>query len=723
MAIMINGNTPETYGVTVAGWSEATLTASTLNLEVVAAAYDGAQAFEYGDTVVIEDGATQLFLGTITSVPIQGSGTSEGQTYIVSDAWADLEKIVMQTVRTYFIPSGTDDPPVEQEKLFSVVSFSPELKMGQRVRAVLEYAISKGARLQIDSISEGIDWWRTEYKNQACSEILRDIMRTMPDHQLYVNVRTSPATISMRARSSLSTVSIDLAGGNVLDHKHEDLHDQVINQVILRYEYQNTVDDVTTLQILEDSAGGDDGIKGAVIESIEMVGSTATFEYAPIVAEAIPTETDPEQTILEWLVNHTPELKRIADEFGLEQVLAVLELATDDDKQNGIYQYKRSLTPEPARAEPRGTNGTPIEPSDDIEDYPNELIEGTITDWMRKRHRLVNVVASIALKDVTNTPGEMVQALYGLMLKKRTFGGKNYRIAKIEGSVMATNARTKNYNKLVSGTPAEEIPEGLAAQILAQYGVLRRSGSVTLKAAEISNSYQLGQKLNLENGKAAWATMTESITGVDLDIASGQTTVSYGPVETMGTQDFIEKLRASRRNIYTVAPRDDSSAQQEAVGGALASPQSIFTLSSEAGTDKPFLLTVWKEGGVYKYNVSSETSSIVDASANPYDLSSAGLDIDKTITASKYIVLEATIADGEVTTWELKEVDKADSKEIGFNTADPPVQVAARLLIGQVHISAGVIRKTQHVSTCQILNNFFQSGELLKGFTSYPYTD
>lgn len=722
MALTINGNTPASYGVAVAGWSEEVLTASTLRIDVVAEKYDGDQVFNFGDVVTVADGEVQLFTGKVSAVPIQGSGTSEGQTYVVSDAWNDLEKVVMQSSRSYNVPDGNGGNNVV-EKLFSVVSFGKEMMLGDRIREVLLYAIGQGAAVQIGAISAGIQWWRSEYKNQSCAEILREMMRPMPDHLLYMDVRTSPATISMLSRESLGSVSIDLDGGNVLSHSHEDLEDQVIDQVILRYEYQNTVDGVTNLQVMEDSAGGNDGRMGAVIESIEMAGSNAQYEYAPIVAEKIPKEADAEDDILEWLVNHTPELNRIAEEHGLEQVLAVLELANDNDKANGILKYKRFLTKEPERVTPRPTRGTPIEPSDDVDDYPNELIEGTVTDWMSRRYRIVNVVASIAIKDVTNTPGEMVQDLYAIMTQKRTFGSNNYRIGKIEGSVMATNARTNNYYNLVSGTPAEEMPENLAQQILNQYSILRRRGTVRMQSTEVNNTYQLGQNLNLNGGKVAWTSMAESVSGVEHDLYSGETSVTYSPAETMGPQDFIERLRASRRNVYAVAQNRDEDVQLRASGGGLASPASVFKFSSKSGEGKPFLLTARKEGGGYKYNVSSESSSIVDAAGEPYDLSVVGFDEDKTISGTKYIVLEAALTDGAVTGWELVDVDKNGAKEIGFNGGDPPKQNKARLLIGKVEISAGVVRRIQHVETCQILGGFFRNGEILMGFSGHPFVD
>ena len=730
MAITINGQIPSYYGVTVAGWSENTLTASILTLDTVVDSYKTTTPLLYGDTVTVLDGSAQLFTGTVTMIPTEGSGTNHGQSYEVSDGWACLEQIVMQTERVYPIPDG-EGGTTQETKLFSVVSYEKDQSMGERITDVLNYAISKGANLQIGTIAAGIDWWRSEYKNQACSEVLRDIMRTMPDYQLYVDVRTSPATISMKLRSDLDPKTVNLTGGKAVSHSHTDLNDQIASSVILRYEFQNTVDDETFLTVVEDSAGGNDGAKGTVIESIEMAGSSANYEYSPVTAEEIPDEMASEAEKVTWWVNHTPALKLIADEYGIDFVVPLLDIANFDNIPEDIHKHKLFLQGEPERPEPINPNATPITPSEELTDYPNELIEGGVTEWMRKRYRMVNAVASLAIKDVMNDNiSDVVSALYGIMKRKQTWAGDDLRICKVEGAVMATNARTKNYRRLVSSTPAEEMPVGLAAQILAQFSQLRRRGSITLKDQGIDNQYRIGQSLNLSNGKTAWASMDESIVGVSHDLASGNTTIEYGPTETMGAQDFIERLRASRRNVYVILGGSGSSAEANASGGTVATPSSRFTLTSEAGTDKPFLLTARRtEAGVYKYKVSNETSSVVDRTASVIDISEAGFNEEKDITGIKYIVLEFSYTDkdaegnggGVRSGPEILGVDKADSVEIDYHASG--LQSKARLIIGKVETTGGNVVATQHVETCQMLHDMFDNGQLVKGFISYPFTD
>lgn len=126
------------------------------------------------------------------------------------------------------------------------------------------------------------------------------------------------------------------------------------------------------------------------------------------------------------------------------------------------------------------------------------------------------------------------------------------------------------------------------------------------------------------------------------------------------------------------------------------------------------------------WKVSSVGSSVTAGTNGPaIDLSGAGFDTPNVIAdgVTKYIVLEASVAAGVVSSWTFLAVDTADNKEIGLDTATPPAQDKVRLRIGKVVTASGSATATQYVATAQILTDMFLNGVIVKGFESHPFQD
>lgn len=86
----------------------------------------------------------------------------------------------------------------------------------------------------------------------------------------------------------------------------------------------------------------------------------------------------------------------------------------------------------------------------------------------------------------------------------------------------------------------ESVPAGLAAEYYAALNYIPWEGSLRIKEPDCSRLVQLGQRVNLANGRAAWATMAAVVLGTVEDIDAGETLFELGPPAMYGPADFVE---------------------------------------------------------------------------------------------------------------------------------------------------------------------------------------
>jgi len=91
------------------------------------------------------------------------------------------------------------------------------------------------------------------------------------------------------------------------------------------------------------------------------------------------------------------------------------------------------------------------------------------------------------------------------------------------------------------------VPRTLAQDYFNSVSALQWEGSIKLAEVECSGLLRPGKMLNLANGRAAWATMAALVQSVVMDLDQGRTTVKFGPPTQLGTQDFLELARISRK--------------------------------------------------------------------------------------------------------------------------------------------------------------------------------
>lgn len=455
---------------------------------------------------------------------------------------------------------------------------------------VISYASAIGVNITAGNIAAGIPWYSSEYKDRTCAEIIMEMMRLMPDHICYIDSRQAVPTFNLVQRASLPVQSYNVSAGTVLhSHSDEAMEAECVNAVIIRYEKPITVDSENYTEIVIDAApaNADGTAENTLVESVPLQGATFQSEYASVTTRTIPKESASEDTKKEWLIQQIPELNGLAKKHGMQNVRDILHVADADVPGENVVAYNRKIIDDgEARPEPMNPDLPQPLRTEDVDDYPREIIEGSLPDWAGKRFRKVHVEATIAIDEAVYEAiqsEDIKKSLGEIFNLKKTFAGKDYLTALYQGDVMGTNARTKNYRRLVTWNLGEEPPEGIAAALLAELSPVRHKGEVTLFGFEPDIRPRPACTLSLSGGHSGWSSMRELIQEASYDVQAGTTSLTYGPPEQLGATDMVERLRAARRNTYSHGMRSSEKAKN-GTGGSAATPSSNWNRVGGGGS-------------------------------------------------------------------------------------------------------------------------------------------
>lgn len=450
---------------------------------------DGALVKLYRDEV-------KVFQGIITEIAPQLSLNSESKQYTAMGGWYYLDNHVFkQTWKTY-----TGDPDnlgtVKSSHVFLAMANNlgtfTKQNSKEQIQEALDYAIASGAPIAYDLTDcPAVDFNIDEKRDITCGDAIRATLRWVPDAVVWWDYSTTLPTFKVARRTDLEDVTLDVSSGARIRQIQpiKKRFDLKRPAVVFRYEQQNAVNGFNWIQHVDDKYPLD-----------------ATGD----------------------------ELKALVMTINLQGISATFSTAlieSDLIEKNSIDWWKARVSwlNETTIASAVISNVTR---TGDL-NLPRELIGGTFPPWMEGQDK--------------QTEDDTIEADILVIFPDGT-----KRTEHVSYSLTATDAVSGTYTNTVIDDAGEPIPVGLASVF---YEALNRDeyeGTIELIEQDCVGDVSVGKRLNLSNGKAAWATMGEIIWGITEDIDSGTTTVSFGPAPYLSANDMIELLKANRnRLVYT----------------------------------------------------------------------------------------------------------------------------------------------------------------------------
>ena len=543
-------------------------------------AMDAPPLFPVNSTVTIAQSGVPWFVGRVTSVPATGTARAESQRYELSGPWWYLEKLVCR--QEWKFRGGTLTSRVSRLILGQALDGS-RLTTGQVIAETLQYAIDCGAPLQIGTIDPALAAPLDEVKDVTCAEVIRKMLRWHPDCVCWFDYATTGGpTFHCRARSSLPAATLTV-GQPPLSAVYgiAARPDFVAPAVVIHYEITSRVNGSTQTDVVTDAAPPEatGGEFGAVVLTVPLHGPTVkTIEQRVVTRPILDELGDPD--LKDYLLSRYAGLARLVDNPMVgDDGIAITDIA----------RVRTDGATEPDPDNPGGTR--PVAANTDL---GNELVEGSVTDWMRR-------------SDAVHTERQRIQfrytADYGDGSDPATVCGPfaaSFDVMATDAGNPAAGSRT--YQLIASASGGDTVPTGLASSYLAALSALQHSGRIELVEAEAGGAAGMGTVLNLAGAaETAWATMRALVVEEEIEVATGTTRITFGPAGHLSPADLTALLQVTRPGVggrvgETASAGTGASAARPSglpAGGDDALGLGVTTAADGAATPAPLPALQW----------------------------------------------------------------------------------------------------------------------------------
>lgn len=501
-------------GIADAQISYANQAQDTLRLIQSPSSWTGAALITQGATVTLKSGSTVVFVGVCLSDPRDAVAQNHQIAYEIAGPWYWLDEIEYR--QTHKRWTGAALESVEMSTvILNQAADGARSTSGEQITAALQYAIDEGAPIAIGTITPAVEIPWEQASEIKCSEVIRRMLKWSPNCVAYWDYTTTdgetpPAslpTLHCIPSSAMSAVSVDLAAYTTTRATVRPRYDLQRPGVALQYDRTVTSGGATYYQVETDTAGDHTDIR-ALTATIPLSGSIGgSAQYQEILTSDFPVSGDPavhDFLSKAWWKSRVPALAAIADaDLVLHDSVVAIE---EDDEGDPLYV---------------------------IADLPRVLEQGQITPWMeaggfKSAGVTITVQADMIERDAG---GAVVNEIKNKLLTL---------------TVTGTDAISKTYSRIELGSYIEDVPAGVAAALYASISILHYDGSLTIVGADPSFIYRPGQKFNIANGLAAWASMNAIIQTAQIDLATGSATIAFGPPKHLSPDDMVALLKRIR---------------------------------------------------------------------------------------------------------------------------------------------------------------------------------
>lgn len=510
----------------------------------------------YGDAVVLKDPGGDVVFRGILQEPRRTLRGQEIIQYRALNAWHALERLpYVQTWQAYNGTIVTDavSPRIILGRKAGVTGWptndTERTTTAEDLAAIIAYAVSKSVPMALGTIDLPDRYiFPTTGVGVTVARLIQQILRWHDDAVTWWDYSTT-TTLNIARRSTSLLVTLPGTGSPVSEHRLTRRPELVPSNVLVSYE--RTVEDGDGNQKLQIETDGypDTTVGvGTLYLPIPDPGRPTPGQkhIQPVEVQVLPETGATDGACERWWLDHTG-----FGALGLDT--GDIVIPGSDAVIAGIYRHQLTLVPNPDLDERPSTvnpNSTPIYSSDDLADFPNELINGQIADWMGKKARAIEARATIAVKaSAIAALSDRSKAIL------RGYNPRPYTISSIPSflfqctcEVIGTNSQTQNYTQSVTlaTDPAVNTYPGLARSIYKSRSVAPWEGTTDLlNGADLPPARYRGRTVRIE-GRSDWEAARLLVQGETINLQTGQQTLRYGLPSGLAPQDFVELAQAAR---------------------------------------------------------------------------------------------------------------------------------------------------------------------------------
>ena len=492
----------------------------------------------------------QFFTGTVTNVrPIISQSSQQAQV-TVSGPWWWMERINMTTVRT----DGAGSTGERMTFVFGNATTGGDLET--HIRALIARAIALGVPMQLGGVADFFNVPQISLNQSTVGQALSELVRLVPDTQVNFDYSTTPPTIDIRRRGTSTPRTIDVATAPVDSIDIEPMIELQVSQVRLPY----VTRDVQGRTVYQEQASGT-AATGKV--EILTVSGPELDTFLPnelfdsyVIKTASPLTTNATR----WIQDQQGNLVELAKASGYSTGRFPWALAMGDvytlyssppSTNTSGFSIRRLSVPGPTII---SSNGTYYDPSTTSQ---NIIISDDPPDWVRNELAIVIREATYeGYFEASSTyplPSWWQSVGFELYINGYTqtgtsqimFGFKKFSIpCYITAASYPSNTtryRPADYSFI-------QPPANLAANLKAAQDWLPYTGSITLVDEDVGGTRYMGTKISLTNTLPAYASMNALVAGVNLDIATGTTTIELGQPPRLDYRTFVDRIRKTSQD-------------------------------------------------------------------------------------------------------------------------------------------------------------------------------
>ncbi|MDR1414141.1 MAG: hypothetical protein LBI56_04400 [Puniceicoccales bacterium] len=298
-------------------------------------------AFAANSSLRIFCDGSKWFDGIVTQTPLHCSSKEEAYEYEVSGVWWYLENLVYQ--QAWRESADYDDPSPTLHNVYkSRIILGQDvdgtlLTIGEQIANVIDYAIACGANLTLGDVNIPVNIPLDECRDLSCADVIRRLLRWVPDTICHIDYGESIPKISFSRRSQMPSISLNIME-DVSEFSLQPRYDLQIPAVVLKFETTSSVNGKSWKELIEQkyplTCTGSE-LKALVL-TINLEGSRASYIVQNMETAAIDTSS------IGWWQTHIPGLGNLSS----------------SNISIGGASRRSSL--------------------------PNELISGTVAPWMNK---------------------------------------------------------------------------------------------------------------------------------------------------------------------------------------------------------------------------------------------------------------------------------------------------------------------------------------------------